>query len=162
MADEFERSLLEMGLIEPEVSAEDVRNDLVIEALLGSRLVPDSEPPQEPPQEPPLEAPLEPPLEPPLEAPPGPLIFVAPSAPSAPSEPAIDGELHDVISLLAEGRNPFAALNVDESVLRTRLRRGFAARIERKRFGPEPAETDAIKPRAKKPKLASAFRENCP
>ena len=162
MADEFERSLLDMGLIEPEVSAEDVRNDLVIEALLGSRLVPDSEPPLEPPQE----APLEPPLEAPLEPPPGPLIFVAPSAPSAPpepaSEPAIDGELHDVISLLAEGRNPFAALNVDESVLRTRLRRGFAARIERKRFGPEPAETDAIKPRAKKPKLASAFRENCP
>ena len=158
MADEFERSLLEMGLIEPEVSAEDVRNDLVIEALLGSRLVPDSEPTLEPPLEPPLEAPQEPP--------PGPLIFVAPSAPSAPpepaSEPAIDGELHDVISLLAEGRNPFAALNVDESVLRTRLRCGFAARIERKRFGPEPAETDATKPRAKKPKLASAFRENCP
>ena len=139
MADEFERSLVEMGLIGHEVREEDVHNDLVIEALLGSRLV-ELQQEEEAPQEAPQEAPLD-----------SPSVADAPSAPSAPSAPAIEGELHDMISLLAEGKDIGAA---PASELRERMRRGFADRIERKRAGYADAAPKPHMPRtyAKKPK----------
>ena len=144
MADEFERSLVEMGLIGDEVREEDVHNDLVIEALLGSRLVElqqEEEAPQEAPQEAPLDSPSV------ADAPSAPSV---PSAPSAPSAPAIEGELHDMISLLAEGKDIGAA---PASELRERMRRGFADRIERKRAGYADAAPKPHTPRTYAKKL---------
>ncbi len=149
--DEFEHALVEMGLLEDEVRPEDVHNDLVIEALLGSRVLADAPPLIEAPL---VEAPLvepvdEAPLVEPLECPPA----AAPSAP-APSAPVIDGELHDMISLLAAGKD----IGAPASGFRDRIRQGIAHRIERKRAGYTDAVPKPHTPRrtyAKKPKLAA-------
>jgi hypothetical protein len=145
--DEFEHALVEMGLLEDEAQPEDAHNDLVIEALLGSRVLADAPPLVEaPPEEALVEEPL---VEAPLECPPA----AAPPAP-APSAPVIEGELHDMISLLAAGKD----IGAPASGFRDRIRQGIADRIERKRAGYTDAEPKPHTPRrtyAKKPKLAS-------
>jgi hypothetical protein len=154
--DEFEHALVEMGLLEDEVRPEDVHNDLVIEALLGSRVLADAPPLVEAPL---VEALVEEPLEEaPLECPPAPSAppAPAPSAPPAPapSAPVSEGELDDMISLLAAGKD----IGAPASGFRDRIRQGIADRIERKRAGYTDAVPKPHTPRrtyAKKPKLAS-------
>jgi hypothetical protein len=146
--DEFEHALVEMGLLEDEVRPEDAHNDLVIEALLGSRVLADAPPLVEaPPEEALVEEPVD---EAPLECPPAPS---APPAP-APSAPVIEGELDDMISLLAAGKD----IGAPASGFRDRIRQGIADRIERKRAGYTDAVPKPHTPRrtyAKKPKLAA-------
>jgi hypothetical protein len=133
MTEEFERALVEMGILEPEPLAEDVANDRVLDALLGPSLV---EAPDAPMEEAAPLAPLAPEremTEP--DAQPEPRQEAAPADPqqeAVTADPPTQG-FEDVVSLLAAGRDICEAPNYAS---RASLRYRFAERMQQKLFAP--------------------------
>jgi hypothetical protein len=151
MTEEFERALVEMGILEPEPLAEDVANDRVLDALLGPRLV---EAPDAPVEEAAPLAPLAPERETtePDARPEEPRQGAAPADPQqeAAADPPTQG-FEDVVSLLAAGRDICEAADYAS---RASLRYRFAARMQQKRF--EPSAPVAIEKRRYTKKRAMA------
>jgi hypothetical protein len=144
MTEEFERALVEMGILEPEPLAEDVANDRVLNALLGPSLVEEPDAPVE------EAAPLAP------EAPESREMTEPDPQPEEPRQEAAAADpptqgFEDVVSLLAAGRDICEATNYAS---RASLRYRFAARMQRKLFAPSaPA---AIEKRRYTKKIAMA------